>query len=250
MQTLMSKMKSATLIGVVAGVVALAYIIRCHQQRTGLFRRVLKLSDAHAPVAIAAAFYINMDRSLDRKASFLKRYYDSNGPLPLHRFPGIVVTDPKIQSPGDHGCTMSHAAVLQRIAKMSEGWYLVCEDDGYGDFGGIARHPLVRAIVATTDKRYINLSTQWWAGRNLHREYSLSDVHIRTTAYLVHSSICLETAHTLHQNKFQNVDLTLKKTLCEPRLLKNYGNSKGAYVGLIDPPADEHDSERTKINLG
>lgn len=228
----------------------LIYIVFRYQESQFPFNKELtkeQLKKNSPPVDIKGTYFINMDRSVERKESFIKRFTETKGPLPLIRFPGVLVTDKSIPKPGDYGCTLAHANCLKAVAKQESGWYLICEDDGFGDFGAIASTPAVKEIVAQTDKKFINLSSQIYNGVVFASGHSLSKVHARTTAYLVHSDyaneladLVLETAHTII------VDLKYAAELREPRLLFR-GNGKGAFVGLIDPPKNIP-SEREKLN--
>ena len=180
-----------------------------------------------------------MDRSVERRESFIERFHKSNGPLPLIRSAGVLIEDKSIAKPGDYGCSLAHVNVLKKISEEeNQGWYLVCEDDGYGDFGGIKGNREVRAIVGLGEKKFINLSRQIYNGKlSPDDSYSLSKVNALTTAYLVDSKFARELSKMVYENaKSLIVDLFFASRLREPRLFWRNCNGKGAFVGLIDPP--------------
>jgi hypothetical protein len=197
------------------------------------------------PVKIQATYFINMDQSVERKEAFIKQFHDTKGPLPLVRFPGVLVTDPKIKNRGDYGCTLAHVQCLKTIALQHLGWYLVCEDDGHGDYGSISTNTAVKEIVSQTSKKFINLSTQLYNGKVEATGHSLSKVLNRATAYLIHSSIAQNLAESVEKTaKTIIVDVKFSSLLREPRLFVR-GNGLGAFVGLIKPGKE---SVRKKIN--
>lgn len=225
------------------------FIVTSYQQSLWIFNRQLTQSQINnaPPFQIKGSYFINLDTSISRRESFLKRYKESNGPLPLTRFPGFLVTDKNIKKPGDYGCMMAHSLCLREISTKEAGWYLVCEDDAHGDFGAISASPEVRAIIAL-GKKYINLSAQWYYGKLHTQGHSLSKINGRTTAYLIHSSYALELSEMiLKVTPPLAIDFVIMRELREPRFLSPVGNSKGAFVGLIRPPPIET-SEREKLN--
>ena len=225
------------------------FIVTSYQESLWIFNRQLSQSQInHAPpFQIKGSYFINLAASVSRKESFLKRYEESNGPLPLTRFPGFLVTDKTIKKAGDYGCMMAHCLCLREISTKEVGWYLVCEDDAHGDFGAISTSAEVRAIIAL-GKKYINLSAQWYYGKLHTQGHSLSKINGRTTAYLVHSSYALELSEmVLNVTPQLAIDFILMRELREPRFLSRVGNSKGAFVGLIRPPTTET-SEREALN--
>jgi hypothetical protein len=209
----------------------------------------LQLTKNSAPVDIKATYFINMDRSVDRKIQFIERFNKTNGPLPLIRVPGVLIEDKTLKKPGDYGCALAHANTLKIISEqLIEGWYLICEDDGFGNFGAIASHNVVKEIVAQTNKKFINLSSQYYYGKLCVKGHSLSKVHGRLTAYLVHSSYSKYLSEIIYKNaKHIAVDILIPKLLQEKRLFSS-GNGYGAFVGLIDPPPSEIKSERLAVN--
>jgi len=208
------------------------------------------LSRYFPEVDIKATYFINMDRSVERRESFIERFHKSNGPLPLIRSAGVLIEDKSIAKPGDYGCSLAHVNVLKKISEEeNQGWYLVCEDDGYGNFGGIRLNREVRAIVGLGEKKFINLSRQIYNGKLLIDGHSLSKVHGRATAYLVDSGFAGELSKMVYENgKKIPVDLVFDRMLREPSFLKKNCNGLGAFVGLIDPPSGEIKSDRENLN--
>lgn len=231
------------------------FVVRYEKSMYPFNRELSKeqLSKPFPPVEIKGSYFINMDRSIERKLKFAKMFRETNGPLPLVRVPGVLVDkkDKNIKYPGNYGCAMAHSNCLELIYNNTEGWYLVCEDDGIGNFGAISQNSAIRAIVAETDKKFINLSIQKYDNKEISKGHSLSLVHGRTTSYLVHSSYAKDLCELIRKNQFNSskhdgVDILLANTLKEPRIRK-IGNGKGAFVGIIDVDKD-FSSERENEN--
>ena len=188
-------------------------------------------------IDIQESFFINMDKSVDRKDMFLSRY---NGPLPLTRFPGVDAgrSNGNIGR-GYYGATLAHAYLLETISTKPVGWYMVIEDDAFGDFSSISSNPYINAIVKNTDKKFINLSAPT-SKHFSHRRYfknidhSLSSVFWLTTCYLVHSSFAKQLSEmTIEYSAKYVVDCTTDIFLSEPRFPFYIGNGLGAFVSII-----------------
>lgn len=235
---------------ITAAAVIIVMIICVEKYRKSEFPFNKELSktqlDKNSPrVDIKASYFINMDRSVDRRESFIRKFNESGGPQPLIRSPGVLIEDKTISKPGDYGCSLAHSNCLRTVSENDEGWYLICEDDGVGDFGSIQHNLFVRTIVHQTNKVFINLSSQIYQGRLLVSGHSLSKVHARLTAYLIHSSYALELSNIVRNRaKTLLVDLVTADLLKESRFFNKNCNGKGAFVGIIDPPSDKVFSER------
>lgn len=87
-------------------------------------------------------FYINLEESKDRKKRFLENYNKTRlRDLKPERFNGIHFKG-KLKTKlnrGQYGCALSHILLLEKISKLEEGWYIVCEDDAMGDFSKIEK---------------------------------------------------------------------------------------------------------------
>lgn len=202
------------------------------------YRKFKSIDPALPDVDIKGAFYINMDSSVTRRNSFLALY---DGPQPLLRIPGVVAqrSNGPYLPVGDYGCLLAHANVLEIIAASAPGWYAVFEDDAIGPFD-IGRNVFLRNIVHRSRKQFVNLS-----GGQTQADYSLSEVHGLTHAYVVHSAYAKELATLVRGSKIP-VDLTYNFQLQEARFPLYMGNGKGAFVNLVERSLGS--SDRVALN--
>lgn len=84
---------------------------------------------------IDRVFYINMDRSVDRRASIERVIAEMGWTGIAERIPGVVWTGPIPKGfgfrnpPAEYGCAMSHAIALRRAAETGAKRALILEDD-------------------------------------------------------------------------------------------------------------------------
>ena len=181
-------------------------------------------------VKIHHAYFINMDKSTERRDRFLRNY---NGKAPLSRIAGVQV-DKQIGKlgKGTRGCALAHANAMNEVAKGPDGWYLICEDDCVGDFSKLEENIILRNIVHTTKKQFINLGRYKWSS------YSLSEVNLCLQAYLITRSCAAETRDKIVQNidtpKALPVDEFIVQLYRTPRYFGQSGDSSGCHVTLFD----------------
>lgn len=201
-------------------------------------------------IKISGSFYINMAKSTERNASFLSRF---NGPLPLERIEGVEINyDPKYLKRGTYGCALAHANAMKIISQKPPGWYLVCEDDCYGDFSAVESNLVIRNIVFNTKKQFINLSKPNVPSNqfnsvcsNLRRTFektgsshSLNHVCWSLTAYLITQSQAAKSfsfiMNSIDTPNAEAVDSILAKQFRKPRLFQPSGDNSGCNVSMFE----------------
>lgn len=219
------------MLGYTLATVALLFIaVFRYEQSVYPFNKELsadQLNKNSNPIDIKATYYINKETIPSN--AFASRFLESNGPQPLKLF----LSDTTAEQP-ETSTTISHANCLKKISQEEIGWYLICEDNGAGNFGHIHDNTIVKEIAAQTEKKFINLSVQPYSLIEGTVTHSLSRVYLHATAYLVHSSYASELAESVLETS-KSITITVKydKELSEPRLFFTKGNGKGAFVGLI-----------------
>ena len=204
----------------------------------------------HVPnIKISGSFYINMARSIERNESFLARF---NGPLPLERIEGVEIKhQTKYLKKGTYGCALAHANAMKIISQKPPGWYLVCEDDCYGDFSSIESNIIVRNIIFNTEKKFINLSKPSvptdsfnsvcsklrYDFENDEPGYSLNHVCWSLTAYLIHQSHAEKTylyiMNSVDTQNAEAVDSITAKKYRKPRFFQPSGDNSGCNVSMF-----------------
>lgn len=181
-------------------------------------------------IVIKKAYYINMDKSTERRDRFIRGY---NGRAPLERVSGVKV-EKKVGrlGIGTRGCSLAHAKAMNEIAGQPDGWYLVCEDDCVGDFSTLEENIILRNIIHRTSKQFINIGRWKWT------PYSLSDINFCTQAYLITPKQAAKTRDAIHANidgpKALAVDELIIQMYRTPRFFGQSGDKSGCHVALLD----------------
>lgn len=181
-------------------------------------------------IVIGKTYYINMDKSTERKHRFLAGY---NGKSEIERVPGVVVEKQigKLGK-GTRGCALAHAKAMNEVAKYPSGWYMICEDDCVGDFSSLESNIILRNIVHRTSKQFINL------GRYKFSPYSLSDINLCLQAYMLTPECAAKTRDIIVKNVDSPhalpVDELIVSLYRTPRYFGQSGDSSGCHVTLFD----------------
>lgn len=170
-------------------------------------------------IDIKDSFFINMDKSVERRESFLKQF-----PFQVSRIPGVIIDKKGRLGKGATGCLVAHTNVLRIVAQKEEGWYLICEDDARGPFEEIGANKYVRHLASS--KLFINLSKK--ASRPAYSSWTPYDC---TFAYLITPKGARIALQLIQDLDFSYAIDAILKNGFKTRLLG--GNGLGAHVNLI-----------------
>jgi hypothetical protein len=171
-------------------------------------------------VDIEECFFINMDKSSERREGFLKQF-----PFKATRVPGVIVDKPRGRlGKGAEGCLLAHKNALEAVAR-SKGWHLICEDDARGPFAEIASNKYVRHLALS--KQFINLSKT-----KKRPSYSFTNPYDCSFAYLITPIGARMALEKIRVANFSNaIDAIFKEEFETPFFWG--GNGLGALVGII-----------------
>jgi hypothetical protein len=104
---------------------------------------------------IASASFINLEKSVERHANFLKDFGHAIGLTPI-RVIATATHGRGTLTAGQTGNYISHMRVLRRVGKKrGTDWHLICEDDATGDFDnleqylcGVRQHSCMPNVIA------------------------------------------------------------------------------------------------------